>query len=1190
MSETFVISIAGGNTVRNKTALTLNQAGDSPNNPILKGLGLSLDVKLAPQTTRFEMLLSALGLDEVSLIGWELVSANHYRLTDRVGEGVFELPLSYVTAQRLFLTLKLWNSVRLVSEERELWVKEDPPIEMYVCSAGLDWCCEMAALLGATPDADLSELGWPTNVPPPAPPGTPTTIIPTVVIQPGLEDLVPVNWSWTGPSTALVSVSPYHTKDTTITLDSAMSASGTGLFDPATGAVYNDAPVSISQSGTVDGEPCTFKATLDWDGSPGDASFDLETFTITGSITPVITDVRYDSPVVYEEPELPYSGSWTGTVQALPDGVSGDYPEIGGSGSWDGSIFSNGEGGEIIEIPDLEYDGDNGTLYFTIEVDSLEEEGTYNPGTNQFSGDTNNIIVSEVMFVPDEGTGSTSFETGYDPFSTGSGVSFSGTAPADTVVHTQFTGESSISPPIPMVPISESVPSGDIGEPVETGGLTTGSGGSVESLGTTCGIVSTAEANESAVIGVGPNVLPVFKVTDTGVSGLSPLSIPIRVMDSWRDEFNQKHFGGARYLSVFEEGFAEDAQGDYIVAEYQSAIETVTSINISNIDLDHEYRLIFRFRSELDDGRYVDKLVRFRLTTTTRTQVIFNDDVPLDSFPVPVFDETGTGGTEWKWSGWTGLDFTGAHVVVDDRVVELPRNDYDAFPSDWTELRSILLGGEVKVRFTRDYDIYANEQIVVVYEVNAQGGDQENFTVTAKWRRRYVASQATTFAPDTQFRIIMPSLASSSTVGRAFAQVLINSVEYKQAIISTYKGSVKLPLPLRSGQSFDITDIIDIDESTGKIQNENISLWLQTDNSIRLYELSPTTIIPTVVVRSPQLSSSSSDHVVPTVRRNGSSIEIQWPAQTEDSSDYEILSPSDSTGEDYFLWGPAGGVRVDVERAPAGPTSVAANLVAFTNTSKVSLSYRVRFSTGDEVDYVIETPLIDGYDSIPPEGVVGDDDLGLIYYDNKLILTKRPPNLVSLLVTGGGGTVTIQGAELNTYDWLDIYSYSQNDPSLSLTYKTTDNLGNLTAHGPYILPEFEPLPMNLVMETPNNKNLWVTGRLLETTVIPPKANIDISTEKITFDYENRFTRWIRWSVTNPHDGSTITNQGAPPNLSEVDISRVFRSDVPYNLQTGQRLLVTLLHRDGPHVTVLYKINGTYVEPQVLTYLRGALGE
>jgi hypothetical protein len=1078
MSETFVVNIAGGNTVQNKVSIPLNQAGDGPTNPVLRGLGVAYDVKVTPNVTSFEMTMADREREDERIIsGWQQINQYHYRVTGRLGMGQFGVSRDYSIPQRQFFNLRLASGESVVGEEREVWVRDDPEIELFYCGSGLVWCCEAASLVVPNTEGGSNDYMW-ADDPPPNPPVTASTL----ELSDTIDELIDGAWP-----IVLRQIAPAVYLDTgeIATFVEPLAIEISGTFNPRTGEFTPDAPFSFynrtaTRPSGAEGELILVTGTVQAISDPPDGTIDWDQWEFS-----------------VEVPYLVTGATWT-------SGLTGD------TGTWYPTPTPGSETGSLWE-PNIPGEGDI--------------PGTYPP------------------YEPPTGPGDTG--------DTGGGGSGTGDTP---------TVSSSIA----------------------------------------CTDISVGEAAQASTIQVGPDKIVNLLVNNLNINEVNPLDLPCAVMRFWRDEFNQKHFGGAKYLSIWEDGYDEGEQGPYVQALNQTDITDFDSIRLLQVDEDHEYRLWFRFRSELDDTAYVDKLIRFRLTASNR---LYIKTAPLSTsdMPKPSFDPSTS---QWSWDTdvFSTLGITDAVVVVDNEETTLPTDAVTPFSSEWIRHKAAVFGGEIKVRFTRVFDGDNNEQISVTYHIYKPGGPATNdYLVVTKWVRQFVASQLASYEPDLHFRFIMPSLStfgSSGTgaVGDVYLEVLSNVYEVEEAFAYTARGSTRLPVPFYPGMRYNVTGLVEIDVDTGRIIEDAITVVLRTANSYKVLEVKTQAVAPLVYFRQGSPTNSADDVVVPTVRLNYPYIEVDWPEYTDLGNEYRLSSPEDVAdpgGDGYFLtWGNGG---MKWELATIGSTAAAQVLISDVGSAdmpRVFLLYRY-IVQGDEqnsIQYLVEYPLVEGYEDVPPSGVVGDNDLGVIYYNDTLVFTRRPANLSRVEVTGGSGAtlLTLENTALNVWDWLSIYEASQGSPVLTLTYWTAVD-GVETEHGPYPVPEFVPLPLTTVIETPLKKRLDPIGDSLETRAKLPWGRVDYTGQTIQFDYRERFQRWTRWQIVNPLDGTTLTYNGQPANLIEIDISRLFREESQYKLQVGQSLVVTMLHRDGLHVTGLFPITNDWADPRLLTNLRGSNG-
>lgn len=688
---------------------------------------------------------------------------------------------------------------------------------------------------------------------------------------------------------------------------------------------------------------------------------------------------------------------------------------------------------------------------------------------------------------------------------------------------------------------------------------------------------------------------------------LYPVDIPIRIMHTWRDEFDQKHFGGAKYVSIFEDGLAEDVQGLYLQNVNQGDVTTIDNIRILLADSDHEYRIVFRFRSELDDTFYVDKTIRFRILTADELNRQYTDTVLLDDMPDVTYQASSN---EFFWSGMAAsvaaFSWTDAFIIDDDKVIALPLDDSTAFSSSWLDIWEITYGGEIVIKFLRSAGFGIIESVYVTYKVTKpNGADDLTIVIEKVIFRRFIQSSDASFTPDVAFRLIEPAIGSTGTGGgdfEVFLEAINNGFEHEQVVAWTDKGSVSLATPIRNGQRYNISSIVDIDYSTGKVDQEKINLLLQTKNTTRVMAVVP--VVPKPVVRSrvPAIGSAPyDDFVLPTITVDYPDLTIVWPSTTDQGESYSILgSASDGAGDKtvFELFGRKGAYAHTDPTLSPGDTIVLTGVlggVSFNENSHARLHFRVQHTSGPVVnegmDYFVDFPVWPGYDGTPTDGW-HDGELKVILYKDKLVVVSKPANLLTVTLTGNLGTEVYGAINLLENYWYDISAVidSTHTPLL-LSYTKVDPdapTAPPTAFGPFSIPRYTADFAAVTTQFANNPLTWLTARLTSGEFTLPKAKVDMTSKVIEFDYEDSVESWIKWEAVNPLDGKRLVFHERPPNRVERGIARLFRTDRPYGLQLRQRLLVVLLHADGPHVAALYPITGEFVAAEQLDNLRGLL--
>ena len=704
------------------------------------------------------------------------------------------------------------------------------------------------------------------------------------------------------------------------------------------------------------------------------------------------------------------------------------------------------------------------------------------------------------------------------------------------------------------------------------------------------GVASAATAGSPWYVKAGPDNVLEFAVYDQ--QQVYPLTVPIRFMNNWLDEFNQHHYGGAKYVSIFEKGLAEDAEGTYVTNVYQKDIDEVTSVNVKVGDVDHEYALIVRFRSELDDSYYVDKEIRFRILTADILNRPFSDDVFESDMPDVSYNAVSG---EYKWDGMAAaviaLGITSATAINGDRVVSLPTDDATAFPSGWLAFQTLSYGGEIVVRFQRPgLPGVTIEDIHEVYLVTVS----PTTSVDKSLFRRAVHSAKATYVPDTKFRFLEP------TTGSVYLEAINNQAIYQQVTVFTDKGSVNVPLPLRNGQIINITSIIDIEAVTGIMQQTLVNVMLATRTTTKIVGVEPVPPQFRLVSRYPDVGIVAGTLLPTSLYGDYPDVKYEFPAALSTGDSYAFAGGENGAGwgATVLLSGRKGMWREVGTVAGGGLNTIVNGLskINFTNTGSFFFSYRIQVTSGPDtgvfVDYLIEAPHGAGYTGTPPTGL-HPGAVQVILYEDKIVIVSKPPNVSSITLKGNISTGIFGPAWLMDQQWYDMSAVVDGaHPSIELTYVTTDYSVDPpvnTTHGPYTVPRFTPQETFVpLVEFANNGSRWDGADLTLVPYTVPAAKISHIDKTISFDYEDRYTEYIRWSVINPLDGTQLSTNTEPLNRTAVDISRLFRSDVKFQLEPGRRVLVMFLHIDGPQIPALYEITGEYVEPEQLNNLRGTL--
>lgn len=113
-------------------------------------------------------------------------------------------------------------------------------------------------------------------------------------------------------------------------------------------------------------------------------------------------------------------------------------------------------------------------------------------------------------------------------------------------------------------------------------------------------------------------------------------SIPLAVLPFWRNDGGIRSFGGARYISVFEDGVTEGTTTDNIIAITEQPIDQTGTFELPNPDPQRLYNVRVRLRSAQGDPNFKDYVLAFRVVSPLDVPIDFtlydNADIPQVDF------------------------------------------------------------------------------------------------------------------------------------------------------------------------------------------------------------------------------------------------------------------------------------------------------------------------------------------------------------------------------------------------------------------------------------------------------------------------------------------------------------------------------------------------------------------------------
>lgn len=117
-------------------------------------------------------------------------------------------------------------------------------------------------------------------------------------------------------------------------------------------------------------------------------------------------------------------------------------------------------------------------------------------------------------------------------------------------------------------------------------------------------------ADQTGLIPFQDGVIPTIVVNSLG----APYTVPISLFPEFVNDAGQQTFGGAKYVSCFDNGLGEGASGN-VTGVNQSLISAWGGITVPSPAADTLYNVRIRLRAALNDATYIDRVVSFRFVT-----------------------------------------------------------------------------------------------------------------------------------------------------------------------------------------------------------------------------------------------------------------------------------------------------------------------------------------------------------------------------------------------------------------------------------------------------------------------------------------------------------------------------------------------------------------------------------------------
>ncbi len=293
------------------------------------------------------------------------------------------------------------------------------------------------------------------------------------------------------------------------------------------------------------------------------------------------------------------------------------------------------------------------------------------------------------------------------------------------------------------------------------------------------------------------------------VPGVAPYTAPLSVFPGWTNDAGIPSFGGARLISIFEDGGTEGVSTGNITAVTQAPIETVSGITMQAPDPSVLYVVRIRLRSAVNDPNYVDRVVRFRVVTPL-----------MAPFALSTYDDAarppiGYSGGFWKFTSWpTGAPsgeirlFDGmGGIVLPNSTSNWPAEAQDHMNAMLRKLRATLV--TIDFAPSGGVESWLRQTYAVAWNASAMTA------TSSMYRRKDFGSWGYFNGTDIDFidaTVDVINQAASVTFLRGLYAI---GPRFNSLCVVGSKGSMAIsPRAVQVGQQIDISQVIDFDRKS----------------------------------------------------------------------------------------------------------------------------------------------------------------------------------------------------------------------------------------------------------------------------------------------------------------------------------------------------------------------------------------
>ncbi len=285
----------------------------------------------------------------------------------------------------------------------------------------------------------------------------------------------------------------------------------------------------------------------------------------------------------------------------------------------------------------------------------------------------------------------------------------------------------------------------------------------------------------------------------------APFSVPISIFSEFKSPAGIPAFGGAKVVSIFEDGVAEGVTTTAIQAVTQQPLESVGSITVAAPNEGNLYAVRIRVRSDVSDPNYRDRVVRFRLHTPIGAPydlaLLDDDDVPGLTGTLAGFQFTAPAGA--MPVGATSLvTGRGSLALPSVAAVNFGVESGTAMLAQLSKLRASLI--QIDVAPAAGVEAWTRLTYTAVF-------DSESTTWAFSLYRRADFASHGYFASDTVDFVRGAIDMAAKTASLTFLRGLYASgPKFLGAWVAGSRGSMPLNTQqMRNGAEFDVASVID---------------------------------------------------------------------------------------------------------------------------------------------------------------------------------------------------------------------------------------------------------------------------------------------------------------------------------------------------------------------------------------------